>query len=111
MDDHHTKGRMELKDSVQIGACHRAKAAINNRIRDTRCARSNNNRRHHHQMAANNMEFQQNMRATIQDLKMQVGHLANSISQLQSVGSGNLPSQTIPNSRQNTSVVSFTSGK
>ncbi|RDY10037.1 hypothetical protein CR513_05502, partial [Mucuna pruriens] len=62
-------------------------------------------------MAANNMEFQQNMSATIQDLKTQVGQLANSVSQLQSTGSGNLPSQTIPNPRGNASVVSLRSGK
>ncbi|RDY14458.1 hypothetical protein CR513_00477, partial [Mucuna pruriens] len=31
-DDHHAKGRMQLKDSVQIRACRRVKAAINSRI-------------------------------------------------------------------------------
>ncbi|RDY09848.1 hypothetical protein CR513_05707, partial [Mucuna pruriens] len=39
------------------------------------------------------------MTATIQDLKMQIGQLANIVSQLQSTGSSNLPSQTIRNSR------------
>ncbi|RDY12051.1 hypothetical protein CR513_03202, partial [Mucuna pruriens] len=62
-------------------------------------------------MSSSNLQFQQNMNATIQDLKTQVGQLANSVSQLQSAGSGNLPSQTIPNPRGNASVVSLRSGK
>ncbi|RDY02038.1 hypothetical protein CR513_14557, partial [Mucuna pruriens] len=56
-------------------------------------------------MSSSNLQFQQNMNATIQDLKTQVGQLANSVSQLQSAGFGNLPSQTIPNPRGNASVV------
>ncbi|RDY08610.1 hypothetical protein CR513_07134, partial [Mucuna pruriens] len=44
-------------------------------------------------MNSSNMQFQQNMNATIQDLKT------------------NLPSQIIPNSRGNTSVVTLRSGK
>ncbi|RDX93861.1 hypothetical protein CR513_23823, partial [Mucuna pruriens] len=51
------------------------------------------------------------MTATIQDLKMQIGQLANTVSQLQSAGSSNLPSQTIPNLRGNASVVTLRSGK
>ncbi|RDY05554.1 hypothetical protein CR513_10600, partial [Mucuna pruriens] len=51
------------------------------------------------------------MTATIQDLKMQIGQLANSMSQLQSAGSNNLPSQTIPNLRGNASAVILRSGK
>ncbi|RDY08448.1 hypothetical protein CR513_07320, partial [Mucuna pruriens] len=65
---HHTgrvqiKGRMQLKDSVQTGACTRAKVAINNQIQDTGCYHSNNSssRKHHHQIAASNLEFQQTM--------------------------------------------------
>ncbi|RDX86377.1 hypothetical protein CR513_32295, partial [Mucuna pruriens] len=46
------------------------------------------------------MQFQQNMSVTIQDLKIQIGQLANI-----SVGSNNLPSQTIPNLRGNASTV------
>ncbi|RDX57704.1 hypothetical protein CR513_63033, partial [Mucuna pruriens] len=57
------------------------------------------------------MQFQQNMTATIQDLKTQIGQLANTVSQLQSAGSSNLPSQTIPNPRGNASVVTLRSGK
>ncbi|RDY04839.1 hypothetical protein CR513_11392, partial [Mucuna pruriens] len=86
-DSHHIsriqiKGRMQLKDSVQTGACLRAKAAINNRIQDTRCHHYNNSssRKRHHQLAARNLEFQytmsssnlqfqQNMSSIFQDLK------------------------------------------
>ncbi|RDX91000.1 hypothetical protein CR513_27069, partial [Mucuna pruriens] len=46
-----------------------------------------------------NLQFQQNMSAIVQDLKTQVGQLANS-----STGSGNIPSQTIPNPRGNASI-------
>ncbi|RDX65695.1 hypothetical protein CR513_55625, partial [Mucuna pruriens] len=53
-----------------------------------------------------NMQFQQNMTAIIQDLKMKMGQLANT-----SVGSSNLPSQTIPNPRGNASAVTLRSGK
>ncbi|RDX97368.1 hypothetical protein CR513_19864, partial [Mucuna pruriens] len=55
--------------------------------------------------------FQQNMSTTIQDLKTQIGQLANIVSHLQSGRSGNLPSQIIPNSRGNESVVTLRSGK
>ncbi|RDX73929.1 hypothetical protein CR513_46385, partial [Mucuna pruriens] len=46
------------------------------------------------------------MTATIQDLKTQIGQLANI-----SAGSSNLPSQTIPNPRGNANVITFQSGK
>ncbi|RDY05738.1 hypothetical protein CR513_10375, partial [Mucuna pruriens] len=49
--------------------------------------------------------------ATIQDLKTQIGQLANTVSHLQSAGSSNLPSQTIPNLRGNASAVTLRSGK
>ncbi|RDX80977.1 hypothetical protein CR513_38401, partial [Mucuna pruriens] len=62
-------------------------------------------------VSSNNMQFQQNMTTTIQDLKTQIGQLANTVSQLQSAGSSNLPSQTIPNPRGNASVVTLRSGK
>ncbi|RDY07939.1 hypothetical protein CR513_07879, partial [Mucuna pruriens] len=58
------------------------------------------------------MKFQQNMNATMHDLKMQIGQLANSISQLQSAGSGNLPSQPIMNPEGgNASAMTLRSGK
>ncbi|RDY02854.1 Retrovirus-related Pol polyprotein, partial [Mucuna pruriens] len=62
-------------------------------------------------VSSSNMQFQQNMTATIQDLKMQIGQLANTVSTLQSAGSSNLPSQTIPNPRGNASAVTLRSGK
>ncbi|RDY00214.1 hypothetical protein CR513_16629, partial [Mucuna pruriens] len=62
-------------------------------------------------LSSSNLQFQQNMSTTVQDLKMQVGQLANSISQLQSAGCGNLPSQPIPNPRGNASVVSLRNDK
>ncbi|RDX98048.1 hypothetical protein CR513_19092, partial [Mucuna pruriens] len=62
-------------------------------------------------VSSSNMQFQQNMTATIQDLKTQIGKLANTVSQLQSAGSSNVPSQTIPNPRGNASVVTLISGK
>ncbi|RDX87017.1 hypothetical protein CR513_31573, partial [Mucuna pruriens] len=40
-------------------------------------------------MNSNNMQFQKNMSATIQDLKMQIGQLANIMSHSQSVGPDN----------------------
>ncbi|RDY05035.1 hypothetical protein CR513_11153, partial [Mucuna pruriens] len=57
------------------------------------------------------MQFQQNMIATIQDLKMQMEQLVNTMSHLQSTESDNLPSQTIPNSRGNVSVVTLRNGR
>ncbi|RDY11615.1 hypothetical protein CR513_03691, partial [Mucuna pruriens] len=51
------------------------------------------------------------MSAIVQDLKTQVGQLANFVSQLQSARSRNLPSQIIPNPRGNASVVSLKSGR
>ncbi|RDY13523.1 hypothetical protein CR513_01544, partial [Mucuna pruriens] len=62
-------------------------------------------------VSPSNMQFQQNMTATIQDLKTQIGQLANTVSQLQSTGSSNLPSQTIPNPRGNVNAVTLRSGK
>ncbi|RDX79537.1 hypothetical protein CR513_40022, partial [Mucuna pruriens] len=58
-------------------------------------------------VSSNNMQFQKNVTTTIQDLKTQIGKLANIVSQLQSAGSSNFPSQTIPNLRGNASVVTL----
>ncbi|RDY03437.1 hypothetical protein CR513_12980, partial [Mucuna pruriens] len=57
------------------------------------------------------MKFQQNMSTTIQDLKMQIGQLANIVIHLQSAGSSNLPLQTIPNPRGNASIVTLRSSR
>ncbi|RDY05758.1 hypothetical protein CR513_10366, partial [Mucuna pruriens] len=48
-------------------------------------------------MSECNIQFQQNLTAMIHDLKIQVGQLANTLSQIQSVSSRNTPSQTISN--------------
>ncbi|RDX77190.1 hypothetical protein CR513_42723, partial [Mucuna pruriens] len=56
-------------------------------------------------MNSSNMQFQQNMNTTIQDLKTQIGQLANTVSHLQSARSSNLPSQTIPNPSGNASAL------
>ncbi|RDY12871.1 hypothetical protein CR513_02301, partial [Mucuna pruriens] len=58
-------------------------------------------------MSSSNIQCQQNMNTTIQNLKMQIGQLANIVSHLQSAGSNNLPSQTIPNSRGNASALAL----
>ncbi|RDX94721.1 hypothetical protein CR513_22857, partial [Mucuna pruriens] len=62
-----------------------------------------NNLEFQQSVSSSNMQFQENMTATIQDLKTQIGQLANTVSQLQSAGSSNLPSQSIPNPRGNAS--------
>ncbi|RDX70536.1 hypothetical protein CR513_50214, partial [Mucuna pruriens] len=62
-------------------------------------------------VSSSNLQFQQNMTATIQDLKMQIGQLANTVSELQSAGSSSLPSQPIPNPRGNANAVTLRSGK
>ncbi|RDY01966.1 hypothetical protein CR513_14644, partial [Mucuna pruriens] len=62
-------------------------------------------------VSSSNMQFHQNKTATIQDLKTQIGQLGNTVSQLQSAGSSNLPSQTILNPRGNASAVTLRSRK
>ncbi|RDX98397.1 hypothetical protein CR513_18675, partial [Mucuna pruriens] len=70
-----------------------------------------NNLEFQQSVSSSNMQFQQNMTATIQDLQTQIGQLADTMSHLQSTGSSNLPSQTIPNPRGNASAVNLRSGK
>ena len=72
---------------------------------------ASNNLKFQQSMSSSNMQFQQNMTATIQDLKTQIGQLADTVSHLQSVGSSNLPSQVIPNPRGNANAVTLRSGK
>ena len=55
------------------------------------------------QMATNNIQFQQNVSATIKDLQTQIGKLATTINQLQQQGSGNIPAQPIINPKGNVS--------
>ncbi|XP_057432076.1 uncharacterized protein LOC130724819 [Lotus japonicus] len=68
-------------------------------------------------MTAQNMQFQQDTRssiqrqeASIQNLTNQIGHMATSINQLQSQNSDKLPSQTVVNPR-NVSAITLRSGK
>lgn len=63
------------------------------------------------QMATNNIQFQQRTEASIQSLETQIGQLASTLSQLQHQGSGQLPSQTIPNPKGNVSSIMLRSGK
>ncbi|XP_027351187.1 uncharacterized protein LOC113862297 [Abrus precatorius] len=51
------------------------------------------------QMAKSNLQFQQNVNASIQDLQTQIGQLATTVNQFKSQGSEQLPSQTKVNPR------------
>ena len=62
------------------------------------------------QMTTNNIQFQQNVSATIQDLQTQIGQLATTVNQLQQQGSSNIPAQTIINPKGNMSAITFRSG-
>jgi len=46
-------------------------------------------------MAANNIQFEQNISATVQDLKMQMGRMATTINELKQQKSGAIPSQAV----------------
>ncbi|RDX91935.1 hypothetical protein CR513_26002, partial [Mucuna pruriens] len=61
------------------------------------------------QLATSNIQFQQNVTATIQDLQTHIRQLATTINQLQSNGYGHLPSQTIANLKGNVSTISLKS--
>ena len=52
------------------------------------------------QMYINNIRFQQNVSATIQDLKTQIGQSTTNINQLQQQGSKNIPIRPIVNPRE-----------
>ncbi|RDX78576.1 Retrovirus-related Pol polyprotein from transposon 17.6, partial [Mucuna pruriens] len=56
-------------------------------------------------MATSNIQFQQNLTTTIQDLKTEMGQLATTMNQLQSTGFGYLPSQTIVNPKVNAKAI------
>ncbi|RDY01985.1 hypothetical protein CR513_14615, partial [Mucuna pruriens] len=99
----HNKDRMQLREPDLCRICPMEQRVTHNRVHSTQ--------HHPFYLSSSNMQFQQNMTTTIQDLKMQIGQLANTVSELQSVGSSNLPSQTILNSRGNASAVTLRSGK
>jgi hypothetical protein len=60
-------------------------------------------------LATNTLQFQQEMKASIQNLENQVSQLATSVGRLES--RANLPSQTEVNLKQNASVITLRSGK
>ena len=62
-------------------------------------------------MATSNLQFQQNMGATVHDLQTQIGHLASTISEMKQQGSGHIPSQPVINPKGNVSAITLRSGK
>jgi hypothetical protein len=62
-------------------------------------------------LATNTLQFQQEMRASIQSLNNQISLMATVISQLEAQSSGKLPSQTVVNPRENASAIVLRSGK
>ena len=62
------------------------------------------------QLATNNLQFQQNVSSTIQDLQTQIGQLATTVNQLKSQGSGQLPSQPVINPKS-VNAMTLRSGK
>ncbi|XP_027120704.1 uncharacterized protein [Coffea arabica] len=62
-------------------------------------------------LATNAQQFQQEKRASIQNLENQVSQLASAFNRWESQGSGKLPSQTIINPKQNVSAITLRNGK
>ncbi|XP_043808707.1 uncharacterized protein LOC122722298 [Manihot esculenta] len=60
-------------------------------------------------LANSTLAFQQETKSSIQNLENQMSQLATSVSKLES--QGKLPSQTVPNPKQNVSVIMLRSGK
>ncbi|GAU48758.1 hypothetical protein TSUD_281090 [Trifolium subterraneum] len=60
------------------------------------------------QLVVSNTQYQQRTDASIQSLTTQMGQMANAIGQLQVQGSGNLPTQTVPNPNVNSNVSAIT---
>ncbi|XP_073014612.1 uncharacterized protein [Primulina eburnea] len=58
-------------------------------------------------LAENTQKFQQETRASIQNLSTQVGQLATSIHKLEAKNLGNIPSQTVVNPRENVSAITL----
>nr|URM60731.1 ZF-HD family protein [Gymnema sylvestre] len=63
------------------------------------------------QLATNSLQFQQRTETSIQNLETQIGQLATHINEIKGQGSGQLPSQSVPNPRGNVSAVTLRSGK
>ena len=62
-------------------------------------------------LATNTIQFQQEMRVSIQSLENQMGQMVTVISQLEVHSSGKLSSQTVVNPRENASAIVLRSGK
>ena len=62
-------------------------------------------------LSTNTIQFQQETKASIRNLKAQIGQMASTICQLQSRDSGKLPSQTIVNPRENANAITLKKGK
>ena len=63
------------------------------------------------QMATNNIQFQQNVSATIQDLHTQIGQLATTVNRQQQQSFDNILAQLIINPKGNVSAITLRSGK
>ncbi|XP_073154211.1 uncharacterized protein [Henckelia pumila] len=62
-------------------------------------------------LATNTLNFQQEMRASIQHLNTQVGQLATAINRLEAKNSSSLPSHTVVNPKENVSAITLRSGR
>ncbi|XP_075486393.1 uncharacterized protein LOC142526005 [Primulina tabacum] len=62
-------------------------------------------------LAENTQKFQQETRASIQNLGTQITQIATSVSKLETQNSGKLPSQTVVNPKENASAMILRSGK
>ncbi|XP_074300457.1 uncharacterized protein LOC141631725 [Silene latifolia] len=62
-------------------------------------------------MQANQVQFQQETKASIQNLENQFGQMSSDLGRLEARDSGKLPSQTIPNPKPNASAMTLRSGK
>ncbi|XP_073033722.1 uncharacterized protein [Primulina eburnea] len=62
-------------------------------------------------LAENTQKFQQETRASIQNLGTQITQIATSVSKLEAQNSGKLPSQTVVNPKENASAMILRSGK
>ena len=62
-------------------------------------------------LATNTQQFQQEARASIHNLETQMSQIALDVSSLKEQNSRKLPSQTIPNPRENVNAVELRGGK
>ncbi|XP_073138651.1 uncharacterized protein [Henckelia pumila] len=62
-------------------------------------------------LSTNTAAFQQETRASIQQLNTQMGQLATAVNMLEALNSNSLPSQTVVNPRENVSAITLRGGK